>query len=271
MSDEEIRELQRLAALGDPDAMEALRRLLRRTDPLGIEIQRIEAGLPPVGYDPEEERWTQIGGDMSATSHGAVLARVEPGSSYAEILRIENVVDLIGDNGYQDPGYPFWIDDWSVDLSALTLADEQTRQAIEHFSNSCQEDFSETFMEGGLLTRAALLYEASREVGDTAVCQGSSRSGWSPQVLPAPADEIRWWGFDPDTADDQRRQWTLEEWRDEDETFARELRERGLEINAEYPWPLPEPEDEECDFCENVAIGWDEDGSLACAEHGGWA
>lgn len=277
MSDEEIRELERLAASGD---CAAAAELCRRLERAGMERdwrvhamrerQRVEDGNYPIFPEPDAEQWRQVGGDVSAEAHGGLIARLDHEADQVELLRIDNVVELTGNDGY-DVGRPFWYDEYSIPVEFLTLGNPETLQAIRHYSEALGDpDLLDAFTNSGLVGRATMIYEDSRERTSPHVYFEGSRSGWSNEALPSPPDEIRWWGYDPANATEEQRDWQREEWIDQDEQYAIELRERGLPL-TDYPWEPPEPEDDECSFCEAPAIGWDETGELACGEHGGWA
>lgn len=124
--------------------------------------------------------WYQIGGDMNPATYGATLAQWD---GYAvNVLRIDPVLEYVGERDGVAVGYPFWASEacYDADDFATFLAD---KRALE----SCcidAEDFA------GRLTIAQRFDLADQMIGygyRMAPCP----SGFSRDVLPA--RRVVWW------------------------------------------------------------------------------
>ena len=144
----------------------------------------------PLTHGPADGQWRQIGGDMTPESHGALLARADRHG--VDVVRIENLRDHVGDDeaaSTKGRGL-FLADSWSFDWDDLDMDSDPAmwRRICSDYEGHMPEGW--TLEDCGDNMDAS--WRAERLAEDHS--PGEVDSGTSEDVLPAPAEEIVWWG-----------------------------------------------------------------------------
>lgn len=88
------------------------------------EIDSMEIRIPDWG-----DEWRQIGGDMNPGAHGGTVATAN--GQTIEIIEIQPVREMVGDDEAKDVGFPFWTKEGYYDADDLSLSNEGVQSAIE--------------------------------------------------------------------------------------------------------------------------------------------
>ena len=112
-----------------------------------------------ISKDMEEGIWYQVDGDMDVATYGGTLAKWN-GDSGIEYLRIESVVDTVGEREAVEVGKPYWISEGWVDWSGNV--------SIEEAVLFVREEEELCFEPAGTITGKQLVYLLG---GDTSAVQ----------------------------------------------------------------------------------------------------
>jgi hypothetical protein len=227
--DERMRRLERAAAGGDPHAQVAL------------EAARIRLGQLPIPAPPPEV-WVQVSGDMTPEDHGAWIASWDPHGRYVELRGF--------DRAPADVPYAFWVMENQIDVSHLTLSNQETARGLQKGERSVP-GITKWFHEADLLHRASILNDLSSEHDIAGSAREPGEGGWSTEVLPVPPGQILWWGSQGLPLE-TRVQRANEAWRGADEEHARDMVGNGELLPDTYPWNAQAIYDEflpECEEC----------------------
>jgi hypothetical protein len=83
------------------------------------------------------KNWIQIGGDMSPSQYGAVIARRDGRS--IELREIQPVREYMGDDEALEVGFPFWTKEAYYDPEDLDLKNPHVQLALQSFGLGLEE------------------------------------------------------------------------------------------------------------------------------------
>ena len=122
-----------------------------------------------------KDRWIQVGGDVSPSDYGCILARVCARSGDVELLKIESTLDLCGEGEALDAGAPFFVSEAYLEASDVRC--------------SC-DGYSDCSRPYHVLCCAAICSDAVHwETPE----YPSKPIGFSADALPCPSSKVRWW------------------------------------------------------------------------------
>lgn len=129
-----------------------------------------------------EMPWTQIGGDMDPGASGGTIAMGD--GRTLELIEIQPVRALVGDEEAAEVGFPFWTRTAYFDVDDLGLDKKGVQSALQYVGLSGGEEFEEFTPEQRAIAIAeALLAYGSGDEGP---------AGWSSDIgIP---DGVKWWG-----------------------------------------------------------------------------
>lgn len=159
-------------------------------------------GFPDIPEKPEIKipnmpMWEQIGGDMDASGHGAIIARSD--GDALELLEIQPVVEYVGQREAADVGFPFWTREGWYDLSDLDPDREEVKSALRSSGFDQGDQLAWFEDEATPEQRALAIAEALFSYG-SGVDEGSS--GWSGDLTNS-SDEVKWWSGGVETIEDK--------------------------------------------------------------------